>query len=147
MAAVLIYTYHHKSCSWKKRKEASEEKVVTIDVMFISTDKQSCRATASRPDGLRERLYHQLKEAFEHHVALCWFLSPDVPALEELHTLESVLRSEKFMNCPDEVKFLRKRVRVCVEQINMIERNTIGQSKNYLWFITRRFLLTASCFD
>lgn len=35
---------------------------------------------------------------------------------------------------------------MCAEQINMIDRNTIGQSKNHLWLITRRFLLTASCF-
>lgn len=112
MAAVLIHAHHHisvidKSCGWKKSKEATEEKVVTIDEMFTSTEKQNYRATVTQPDGLRERLYHQLREAFGHHVAFCWFLSPEVAAPEELHNLESVLRSEEFQNCPDKIKFLQ----------------------------------------
>lgn len=112
--------------------------------------RKAFRAT-SRPVQAQDREeFHSLLNNCQYSLGFTWLLSPepDAPSVESavVPSMEKLLFCEEFYSSSDKVQYLQEKASIKEDEVKRVAEITAGQVNNPLWFLVRKYRLTASNF-
>ncbi|XP_039301446.1 uncharacterized protein LOC111057119 isoform X2 [Nilaparvata lugens] len=150
IAALMIYANKNISatsghCQWIRVRPTEGDRPIRVEELFPPKEFQPF------DEPLREEAIQRLQEKLNKsnfNVGFTWLLSkePEPTAVAEIPTIESIIFSREFAAAVDKKSFLKAASAIEQEVIKNVAEITVGQSKNPLWFVARKYRLTASNF-
>ena len=111
---------------------------------------KSFRAT-SRPVQAQDReAFHSVLSKCDYNLGFTWLLSPepDAPSVASaiVPSMEKHIFCEQFYSASNKAQYLQDVARVTATEVKRVAEITVGQANNPLWFLARKYRLTANNF-
>ncbi|XP_038046612.1 uncharacterized protein LOC119720830 [Patiria miniata] len=150
MAALLLWIQKNVSrtdleCKWSRPKpcKSPETPMKRLSQLTPSTSTAGIKRLVEEED--REWLLQRVF-LLGRFTGIGWILSKEPEVVKQVKSYAFITSTPEFEHAPDKVENVVEHMAVSEEDVKVIERTTVGQRHNALWFAYKQNRLTSSNF-